>query len=125
MAINAPFSPHGLTVGLATSGTASTANSRQITSTILGIKDSVFAALQSVMCVNRGTADVWISFTTATATIAIPVADGTDTGTPAQALVLIPGAYLIFTLNTGPTLWVNDISTGTSQDYYLTFGEGN
>lgn len=125
MATQAPFTPHGLTVGLTTSATPNTAISRQITPATLGIAQHLFGDSSSVMCINRGAADIWVSFTTAAAVIAIPVANSTDTGTPEAGLILVPGAYLVFTIPTGPTLWVNDISTGASNSYYLTFGEGS
>jgi hypothetical protein len=120
MSYAAPFGPHGNTVALATNASASTANSTNITDTLLGLGLHATAALSQVLCINRGTSDVWVSFTSATAVIAIPVV-----GTPSQALNLAPGAYIVFTFQAGPNIWVNDISTGTSQPYYLTFGEGS
>jgi hypothetical protein len=74
--------------------------------------------------VNRGSADIWISFTTATATIAIPTAGTTTAGTPQQAIILIPGVVEIFTLPTAQSLWVQSISLSATQVFHLLAGEG-
>ena len=116
-----PLSVYGNTVALTTSGSGSTSTSRQITLANIGV--TVFPS--QVMVSNpTGNAIVWISFTSATATIAIPAAGTTTAGTPTYAIPILPGAVVVFTITAGPNLWVQDISTSTSQTYYLTFGEG-
>ena len=120
MAYNSPFQPQGNTVSLTTSGTASTSQSRQVTAANFGVQNFP----QSVRIANPGSAIVWISFTLATATLTIPTAGTTTAGTPQPCFPLLPGVVEVFTLPAGPVVFVNDISTGTSQTYHITAGEG-
>lgn len=122
MSVITAFSPQGNTISFTTSGTPSTAQSVQITPTNFGVGGPGFPS--QVRVVNRGTADVWISFTPLTATIAIPTPGTTTVGTPALAICILPGIVEVFTLPSGPTLWMNNISTGTSQTYHVLIGEG-
>jgi len=121
MAYNAPFQPVGNTVSLQTSGTASTSQSRQVTIANFGVD----YARPNIRVVNRGSADIWISITEATATIAIPTPGTTTAGTPQQCWVIVPGIVEVFTIPAGPTFWVSDISTGISQVYHIIMGEGS
>lgn len=121
MAFNTPFQPYGQTVSLQTSASASTASSRLITPANFGL-DRLPPMLRVI---NRGTADIWISFTSATTTIAIPTPGTTTAGTPQACLIILPGVVEIFVPPAGPGFWVNDISTGTSEVYHLTAGEGS
>jgi hypothetical protein len=123
MAIGDAFQPQGQTVSLTTSGSASTAQSRQILVTNLGFPAGT-PFPPNVRIVNRGTSDIWVSFTIATATIVIPTPGTSTVGTPQPALIIIPGSVELWSFDAGPTLWVNDISTGVSQTYHLVFGEG-
>lgn len=122
MAYNAPFQPKGKTISFTTSGTPSTAQSRQVQASDFGLNNRL---PDNLRVVNRGSADVWISFTEATATIAIPTPGTTTTGTPQQAICIVPGVVEVFTLPAGPVLWVNDISTGASETYHILGGEGS
>lgn len=121
MAYNTPFQPYGQTVSLQTSGSASTAQSRQITAANFGLD----RLPPMIRVINRGTADIWISFTNAQTTIAIPTPGTTTAGTPQACFLIVPGVVEIFVPNAGPQLFVNDISTGTSNVYHLTGGEGS
>lgn len=127
MAYNAPFAPTANTVALTTSSTASTAQSRQLTPQNLGAAASTPFMPPHVHALNPGATGVWVSFTSVTSVIAIPAAGtGTSIGTPEYAIYLPPNMLvpLALTVPAGPAVWVNDISTGTSITYYLSFGEG-
>jgi hypothetical protein len=122
--ITSAFSPQGSTISLTTSGTASTSQSRQVTPQNLGFAASVTTFPPCVRIANRGASDIWVSFTVATATAVIPTPGTATVGTP-QAVWIIPaGAIEVWTFAPGPTLWINDISTGISQTYHVVFGEG-
>ena len=123
MSVITAFDPRGYTASLTTNSTASTANSTQISATALGFKDNQYPG--QVRVINHGTDIVWLSFTSATAVIAVPTAYTNGSGgTPTQAIPVAPGIIEVFTLTGGPIIWVNDISATVSQTYFLTFGEG-
>jgi len=124
MAVLSAFQPQGLTIGFVTSGTISTSQSVQVTPQNLGFAANQTTFPPNVWLINRGTADVFISFTLATATIAIPTAGTTTVGTPTQAFNLVPGVPVVLTIPVGPTIWMQNISGTASQTYYVTFGEG-
>jgi hypothetical protein len=124
MSVLSAFQPQGLTIGFVTSGTISTSQSVQITPQNLGLPASQLNFPPQVWLINRGTVDVFVSFTLATATIAIPTAGTTTVGTPTQAFNLVAGVPVVLTVPIGPTLWMQNISGTASQTYYVTFGEG-
>lgn len=123
MSVATAFTPKGNTITFTTSGTGSTAQGVLITPANLGLPTASALPTQ-VRMVNRGTTDVFVSFTPAPATISLPVAGTTTVGTPAPGIYLIPGIVEAFTLPTGDVVWMNNISTAVSQSYYVTFGEG-
>lgn len=120
MAYNAPFSIQGKTVSLQTSATPSTSQSRQIQASDFGMT----SLPSQLRFVNNGTSDVWISMTSATATVVIPTPGTSTVGTPQAVVRLKPGVIEVFGMGGGPVLFVSDISTGASQVYDVTPGEG-
>ena len=118
MATTSSFLPLSNTILLNTNGVASTANSTQITLANLGL---TVTFPPQVWIVNAGGTNIFVSFTTATTTIALPTA-GAANGK--LGWLLVPNIVQTFSLPTGQTLWVNDISTGTSIPYYFMLGEG-
>jgi hypothetical protein len=119
-----PFCQQGKTISL-TAGVAS--QSRQVFPADFGLPAVASAPTgfpPHVRIVNRGTVDIWVSFTTASTTIAIPTPGTTTVGTPQQGFLILPGVIEIFTLPTGGLLWIQDISTQAGQTYHLTIGEG-
>lgn len=121
MAYNAPFAPAGNTISLTTSGTGSTSQSRQVNASDFG-RTSFPPQLRIV---NRGASDVWVSFTSATATVAIPTPGTTTVGTPQPVIILLPGVVEVFSIAPSQNFWINDISTGISQTYHVLAGEGS
>ena len=120
MATNIPFRITGKTITLQTSSSISTSQSRQVLASDFGLTNLP----EQLRVVNNGTVDVWVSFTQATATAAFPTAGTTTVGTPTAGIRLKPNVVEIISLNTGPVLWINDISGTASQAYDLTPGEG-
>jgi|SRR6516162_10344645 len=112
------FAPQSNTIQLQTNGVASTANSTQISLANLGL---TVTFPPQIWIVNAGGTNIFVSFTTATTTIALPSAGA---GNGKLGWLLVPNVVQTFTLPTGQTLWVNDISTGTSIPYYFMLGEG-
>lgn len=121
MAVNTPFQPLGKTISL-TAGV--TAQSRQILQTDFGLPGMNTPFPPHMRVVNRGSADIWLSFTGASTTIVIPTPGTNTVGTPQQAIIVVSGVVEVFTLPTGAVLWVQDISLSASQTYHLTIGEG-
>jgi hypothetical protein len=127
MANDNAFAFRGKTVSLTTSATPNTAQARQILKSDINPNKndppSVFR------CINNGTADIWlvISNVQAEATAAaFPTAGtGTSIGTPQLGFRLKVGIVEVFTINWGAGgIWIGDVSSGTSQNYDLTPGEG-
>jgi hypothetical protein len=98
------------------------ARSIQLTPANFGMPGTTFCGQYRM--VNRGSADIFISLTPATAVIALPVAGTTTVGTPALGIYLIPGIVEVFTATSGPSLWINSISTAAAQVFYISCGEG-
>jgi hypothetical protein len=79
-----------------------------------------------VRVVNTGTSIVYISFTSALRTAAVPGAN------PSLEFPILPGEDAVFTLSNAPNansatpyaLQINTISVGVSQALLVTFGEG-
>lgn len=77
--------------------------------------------------VNTGASVVYVSFTSALRTAAVPTA-----ATPSQEFPVLPGEDAIFTLPQGVNvgsatpyaIQINTISVGVSQNLLVTFGEG-
>lgn len=132
----APFQPMGNSVILTTNAGASTSQSTPVTLAGSGNLNIANPQMFQVRLINIGTATIWMSFTQpASATVAIPSAGTTTVGTPQPVLWLFPNVEMIFTLacGIGPLtgvsgtpngFWVNTISTGVSQSFYMQLGEG-
>jgi hypothetical protein len=134
------FCPHGDSVILTTSATPNTSQSTPITLGGGGSSNSLalpfHADSQQIRLLNKGTADIWLSFTSPLgATIAIPTPGTTTVGTPQPATWIEPGVDLILTLAcgwiplpttayNGPGFFLNSISSAASQTLYLQIGEG-
>lgn len=134
------FCPRGDSVIINTSATPSTSQSTPI---VLGGGGSTgtlaipyHADSQQIRLLNKGTVDIWLSFTSpAAAAVAIPTAGTTTVGTPQPVTWLEPGVDLVLTLPqgwqaltgttlNGPGFWLNTIATVASQSLYLQIGEG-
>lgn len=131
-----PFMPIGNTVILTTNGTASTANNTMVPWVPSAGLNIPSAQPNQIRMLNKGSADIWVSFTAASTAIAIPTA-GANTGTigtPTAATWLAPGIEITLTIPgpfalsgataTGYGFWLNNISTGVSQVFYFQLGEG-
>ncbi len=93
-----------------------------------------------VRLLNKGTADIWFSFTApaANGAIAIPTAGTTTIGTPQPAQWAAPGIEISLSLecgwqllqglpgNAAPAIgvWLNTIAGAAACPLYLVFGEG-
>ena len=120
MAGNFPFTPSpGFSIGF-TAGTSS--QSRQVKQSDIGLNYWP----SQVRLFNTGTVLVWIYFAAQPTAITIPIPGTNTVGTPGQCVPLVPGILEVFSLSNFQlaNLWISDISTATSQNYYLTFGEG-
>lgn len=129
MAQQDAFQPQGNTISLTTSAVASTAQSVQITPANLGLPAAPLGSggipfPPNIRIVSKGTSDIWISITIATATIVIPTPGTTTVGTPQFALILVPSSIEVWSFDPGPTMWINNISIGVSQTFHITLGEG-
>ena len=123
MAYNQPFSPQGNTVKLQTNGTANTVNSTQIQASDFGM--SVLP--NQYMLISNATADIWVVFATTAAiaaAAAFPTAGTTTPGTAQPGFRLKPGVIMVVTFGANP-LYVGNISTGVSQSFDITPGEGS
>jgi hypothetical protein len=134
--LSSAFQQTGLSATLTTNVAPSTSQSALVTLANLGLTQ----APQSLRMINNGTADVWVSITSATATAAFPTPGTTTAGTPTAGLRLKPGVVEVFGLSqlglnagggsspTGPGslpgFWVNTISASASQPIDITPGEG-
>jgi hypothetical protein len=124
-----PFMPIGSPFALTTNSSGSTSQSAKITFASLGITGGKPATGRFL---NKGTADIWVVVTSEATTAVLPVAGTTTGGTVGNVggVWLEPGVDLIFTLVASvgrvdsATLYINTISTGTSQSLYCQFGEG-
>lgn len=123
MSFDMPFKPVGNTIGLTTSSSTSTSQSRAITPQNFGLGDYP----RQIRVVNRGTADVWIAFFQASTVVSIPTPGTTTAGTPQGVTILVPGVVEVFTLPVGQNsnIFVSDISATASQTYYMQGGEGS
>jgi hypothetical protein len=120
-----PFAPTGKTITLTTNGSASTTNSLQILPSDFGYTGSIFPP--NYMFTNNGTADIWIVMATTAAVAAaaaFPTAGTTTVGTPQLGFRLKPGVIQVMSFD-GQVLFVGDLSTGTSQSFDITPGEGS
>lgn len=132
MGVTAAFNPQSNTFNVTTNGTTLTPSAQvvsfapvQSTAQATGL----FICPPQVRVVNTGTSQVFISFTSALRTAAVP-----GSGTPSLEVAVQPGEDIVFTLTQYPlpnqtpaldlTLQINTISVGTSQVLYVTFGEG-
>ncbi len=119
-----PFMPMGKTVSLTTNGVASTANSTQILPTDFGFTNGLPT---QYMLVSSGTSDIWIVLannSTDAAAAAFPTAGTTTVGTPQKGFRLKPGVIMVVTFGAG-VLFVGNASTGVSQNFDITPGEGS
>lgn len=126
MAQQDAFQPQSNTISLTTSGVASTSQSVQITPANLGLPASAAGTPfpPNIRIVSKGTSDIWISITILTATIVIPTPGTTTVGTPQPCLIVLPSSIEIWSFDPGPTMWINNISTGVSQTFHISLGEG-
>jgi hypothetical protein len=128
MSVVAAFNPQSATMLVATNATASTSSNLQISwpgtgTAIMGRS----RAPPQVLVSNIGGAVVWMSLSTASGrTAAIPTAGVTTLEVP-----IMPGSQIIMTAPFGQqsgggdaSMYCNTISTGTSVNIALTFGEG-
>jgi hypothetical protein len=126
VAFNIPFAPlPANTIGF-TAGTS--AQSRQVTlANFWGNSVGVPNYWPPQLRINNlGSVPIWIWFSSAVFSIVIPTPGTNTVGTPQQAIPIVPGIIEIFTLSNfmGANLWISDISTANSQNYWLTPGEG-
>lgn len=129
-----PFMPIGNAVILTTNGTASTNNSVMVPYVPSAGLNIASAQPTQIRMLNKGTADIWVSFTAAATAAVIPTPGTTTFGTPQPVSWLAPGVEItlslpgIFQLQgataTGYGFWLNNISTGISQNFYFQLGEG-
>ncbi len=129
-----PFMPIGNAVILTTNGTASTVNNVMVPFVPSAGLNIASAQPNSIRMINKGSADIWVSFTAASTAITIPVAGTTTVGTPSAVSWLAPGLEITLTIPgvfqlsgasaTGYGFWLNNISTGVSQTFYFQLGEG-
>lgn len=129
MAQQDAFQPQTNTISLTTSAVASTSQSVQILPANLGLTQvgtsGVFQPFPpNIRIVSKGTSDIWISITINTATIVIPTPGTTTVGTPQPCLIIVPSSIEIWSFDPGPTMWINNISTGVSQTFHISLGEG-
>jgi hypothetical protein len=138
-----PFQPKGDAFVLTTSATPNTSVSIPV---VLGGGSSTgslalpyHADAPAIRLLNKGTVDIWLSFTNpAAATVAAPTAGTTTIGTPQPVIWIEPGVDLIFTLPmtfaalvgapaglNGPGFWLNMVAAAASQSFYAQIGEGN
>lgn len=134
--IISPFAPVGLGFTV-TAGVAS--QSTQIMLAKLSASGKAQAQPTHIKLLNKGSADIWFSFTQpAGAAVAIPVPGTTDVGTPGGCF-LEPGVDQIFTINCGwgtilstttglvgasPGFYLNTIAGAAAQSLYCQLGEG-
>jgi hypothetical protein len=128
MAVVAAFNPQTATIMVATSSSASTSANLQIgwPGTGTAIMGRARPPPQCLVT-NLGGAIVWMSLSTASGrTAAIPTAGVTTYEVP-----IMPGSQIIMTCPFGQnsgggdaSMYCNTISTGTSVNLALTFGEG-
>lgn len=123
MSVATAFNPRSYTAALTTNATPSTSTSVQLTAAAMGIPTYTAFPPQARM-VNRGSADVFVSFTTASTAAVLPTAGTSTIGTPTNGWYLIPGIVEVFTLPTGDVVWLNYICTAASQVFYVALGEG-
>lgn len=133
MSIMAAFCPMGNTFLVTTNGTTLTASAQVVSfnpviaSQTAAQGSGLSMTPNSARVVNTGASLVYLSFTTALRTAAVPSA-----GTPSLEFPILAGEDAIFTLpapaNVGSavpyTLQINTISVGLSQILLVTFGEG-
>jgi len=122
-AISGAFIIQSNTMVITTSATPSTA-----TTTVINFPGTGASQMSSgagvpapnqVRVTNLGTAVVWISFTAAARTAAIPASGNTPVEIHVQ-----PGGVEVLTVFTSSTINCNMISTAASQSIAVTFGEG-
>jgi hypothetical protein len=89
-----------------------------------------------IRLLNKGSSDIWLGFSSPSAVAAvIPTAGTTTLGTPQPVIWLAPGIEITLTLAVSilPLVgvaglplgfWLNTISVGVSQNFYLQLGEG-
>ena len=132
------FTQMGSSFIITTNGTGSTTQSTPITIGTGGLLVPTYPDYipGAIRCLNKGTADIWVSFTSpASATAVIPVAGTTTIGTPQAITWFEPGVDLIFTFPTtlimqnlsgaqGFGFWMNTICTAASQNLQCQLGEG-
>ncbi len=119
-----PFMPMGKTVSLTTNATPSTANSTQILPSDFGLTNGLPT---QYMLVSNGASDIWVVFannSTDAAAAALPTAGTTTVGTPQKGFRLKPGVVMVVTFGAG-ILFVGNASTGISQNFDITPGEGS
>jgi hypothetical protein len=125
VAFNIPFAPaNANTIGF-TAGTS--AQTRQVTfANLWGNAINPGYWPPQLRIFNAGTVLVWIWFSPGSFAISIPLPGTNSVGTPAQAIPLVPGIVEIWSLNNfqGSNLWISDISSANSQNYWITPGEG-
>jgi hypothetical protein len=128
MAVNASFNPQSATMLVATNSSASTSSNLQIGWPGTGTANMGRSRPPpQVLVTNLGGAIVWMSLSTASGrTAAIPTAGVTTLEVP-----IMPGSQIIMTAPFGQqsgggdsSMYCNTISTGTSVNLALTFGEG-
>jgi hypothetical protein len=119
----APFQPYGNAFILVTNSVASTTTS-VLVSGLLNIPAGQNPT--AVRFLNKGLSDIWLSFTTGASALLVPTAGTTTIGTPQPVFWLAPGVdcVLMPPLPGGLNVFLNSISTGTSQTFYGQFGEG-
>lgn len=131
MSIGAAFCPQGNTFLVTTNGTTLTP-SAQVVSFSPGTQSTAQGSgltnpPPQARVVNTGASLVYVSFTSALRTAAVPTA-----GTPSLEFPVLAGEDAIFTLPSGANvlsavpycLQINTISVGVSQVLLVTFGEG-
>lgn len=129
----APIFLQGNSAILTTSATPSTSRSVPVPVSSMGVSGGV----PQIRLLNKGTVDVWLSFTSPAAAAAVIPTAGTEAtlGTPQAVLWLAPGIEITLSLpcsiapltgvtNTPVGFWVNHISTVASQVFQLQLGDG-
>jgi hypothetical protein len=132
VSINGSFQPQGNTFSVVTNATGSTASAQLVSfnPNVASQPAAQASGLQScpsqAKIYNAGTVVVFISFTSALRTAAIP---GTN---PSLEFPVLPGAIVTVTIPQTPNvnsatpycLQINTISATATQQLYVTFGEG-
>jgi hypothetical protein len=133
MSIGSAFCPQGNTLLVTTNGTTLTPSAQlasfnpQISAQPAAQATGLSNPPPQARIVNTGTAIVYVSFTSALRTAAVPGAT-----TPSLEFPVLAGEDAVFTLPSGANvssatpyaLQINTISVGVSQALLVTFGEG-